>query len=99
MKYAHNQASRVWLCPNLVCRHKGHHFKRKDLLVSHRKRCDPRNSGGDQSSLLPDIVDGSDREVQRWMDAAKDLRKEVKRLLRTGIPWSLNLLKPVYLSS
>lgn len=97
IKAEHIQGTTVWLCPNLVCRSKGHPFKRKDLLATHRKRCNPRNSKVDQGPLLPNIVVGTDQEVQRWMDAVKDLRKEVREKLRAGTPWSIDLLRPVSL--
>ena len=99
MKSIHIQGTTVWLCPNLACRCKGHPFKRKDLLATHRKRCDRKNSKVDQGPLLPNIVVGSDQEVQGWMDAARDLRKEVREKLRAGTPWSIDLLRPVSLSS
>ena len=95
----HTSGSTVWKCPNPKCHSKGHPFKRKDLLLNHRtKSCNPRHLGQDPAFIpLPDIVEGSDAEVRRWINAAAGQRKAIRQKLRAGIPWSVDLLQPVHL--
>lgn len=91
--------SMVWKCPNPECHSKGHIFKRKDSLSNHRRKsCNPRHLGRDPAFVpLPDIVEGSDGEVRRWINAAAEQRKIIRQRLRDGTPWSEDLLQPVHL--
>jgi len=89
----------IWKCPNPKCKGKGRSFKRKDTLRVHRKKsCNPMHLQRDPSFVpLPDIQEGNDTEVKRWMAAGDDQRKSIRKMLRAGTPWSADLLQPIYL--
>jgi len=91
--------SKVWKCPNPECSAKGRSFKRKDALLNHRnKSCNKKQLERDPDfTPLPDIEEGSDEEIKRWMRAAGDQRKDIRQKLRAGILWSVDLLTPVHL--
>lgn len=91
--------SMVWKCPNPGCSHQSRSFRRKDLLLNHRRNCcNPKHLRQDPDFIpLPDIVEGVDTEVKRWTYAAAGQRKAIRQMLRTGTPWSVDLLQPVHL--
>jgi hypothetical protein len=101
MKHKHvtlASGSKAWKCPNPKCRLKGRSFLRNDRLLSHRKECNPTNLCLDPNFVpLPDIEEGSDEELKRWMKAAAGQRGAIRRKLRAGTPWSVDLLQPVYI--
>ncbi|KAF9651999.1 hypothetical protein BDM02DRAFT_3109741 [Thelephora ganbajun] len=46
---------------------------------------------------LPNIEEGDDVEVKRWIKAGKALRDSIKKKLRDGTPWGFDLLEPIHL--
>ena len=80
-------------CPNPECTHKNYLFLRKDACNEHRRRCDLVQALG--YVPLPNIVSGSDAEVDRWMKARRRQKKEIIKKLGNGTPWSEDLLQPV----
>ena len=88
----------AWKCPNPRCKNKGRAFARKDSLINHRRKsCDPWHSGQDPNFIpLPHIGEGNDTEVKRWITAAHGQRNAIKKRLRTGTPWSIDLLQPTH---
>lgn len=89
----------AWKCPNPRCKNMGRSFRRRDSLVSHRRKtCDLWHSKQDPYYVAqPHIQDGSDAEVKRWIKAAHRQRNAIKRQLRAGTSWSVGLLQPTYL--
>jgi len=82
-------------CPNPECTHKNYRFLRKDAYDEHRKGCNLEQVPG----YVPvvSIVTGSDVKVDQWMRARLKQRKAIIRKLRSGTPWSKDLLEPVNL--
>ena len=80
-------------CPNSECTHENYRFLRKDACNEHRKRCNLVQAPG--YVTLPNIISGSDAEVDRWMRARKKQKMEIIKKLRSGTLWSKDLLQPV----
>ena len=94
MKAVHFQDTSLgYECPNTDCTHENYRFLRKDACNRHRRGCDPVQAPG--YVPLPNIVSGSDAEVDRWMKARKKQKMEIIKKLRNGTPWSEDLLQPV----
>ena len=82
-------------CPNSKCASQGYRFLRKDAYNAHRKVCNLIQAPN--YVPLPDIVSGSDVEVDRWMRARHRQRRTIVAKLRSGTPWSGDLLESVSL--
>ncbi|KAF9651988.1 hypothetical protein BDM02DRAFT_343431 [Thelephora ganbajun] len=82
-------------CPNPKCTRGNYRFLRRDTYIQHRRACDLAQAPG--YILLPNIVSGSDAEVNRWMKARCKQRREIIKKMREGTPWSIDLLEPVSL--
>ena len=61
--------------------------------MEHRKGCDLVQVSG--YVPLPNIISGSDAEVNQWMRARRKQKMEIIKKLRNGTPWSKDLLQPV----
>lgn len=80
-------------CPNPWCTHENYRFLRKDACNEHRRGCNLVQAPG--YVPLPNIVSGSDTEVDRWMRARRKQKMEIIKKLRSGTPWNEDLLQPV----
>jgi hypothetical protein len=89
------QTSLGYECPNPECGYRDYRFLRKDACNEHRKGCDPLQVPG--YIPLPNIISGDDAEVDHWMRARRRQKRSIITKLRGGIPWSAELLEPVYL--
>ena len=91
--------SSAWKCPNQKCKSNVKSFGRRDSLLSHRnKSCNPYHRQLDPNyTFLPPIQVGNDTEVKEWIKAGAEQRKSIKMLLRSGTPWSIDLLQPTHL--
>jgi len=89
--------AKVWGCPNLHCKRNGRSFSRKDTLISHRKKCDKSHALNDTDYIsLPTIEQGSDKELKGWIKAGLEQGNAIRKKLRAGTPWSVDLLQPVH---
>ena len=91
--------AKAWKCPNLKCGRKGRPFGRKDSLVNHRRRtCDSQHLQENPDYFpLPDVEEGNEIEVKRWITAGREQRNLIRKKLRADTPWSGDLLKPTHL--
>ena len=91
--------AKAWGCPNPDCKRDGRSFRRKDTLTSHRRKaCDPWHARRNPDYIpLPNIEQGTDEELRRWITAGFEQRKIIKEKLKAGTPWSMDLLQPVHL--
>ena len=88
----------AWKCPNPKCQSRGRSFERKDTLRAHRKHCNSRHLRQDPDFIPPpDIEEGNDGDVKRWIKAGSNQRRVIREKLRAGTPWSVDLLQPVHL--
>ena len=91
--------AKAWRCPNPDCKRNGRSFRRKDTLTSHRRKsCDPWHAQKDPDYIpLPNIEQGNDEELRRWMTAGFEQRNSIRGKLRAGTPWGVDLLQPIHL--
>lgn len=79
-------------CTNPKCTNKNYRFLRKDACNEHRRGCNLVQAPG--YVPLPNIVSGNDVEVDRLMKARHKQRRKIVKNLRSGTPWSADLLEP-----
>ena len=91
--------AKAWRCPNTDCKRDGLLFWRKDTLTVHRRKtCDPWHAQRDPDYIpLPNIEQGSNEELRRWITAGFEQRNSITKKLRAGTPWSVDLLQPIHL--
>lgn len=88
----------AWRCPNPMCRRKSFKITRKDGMLVHRRQCDKKHRALDPRFVpSKSIEEGDDGDVERWIKAGRKTRTSIKKWLKEGIPWSLDLLEPIRL--
>lgn len=86
---------KVWRCPNPRCHNAMTPFSgtgKHVVRATHAKK--------DRSHIaLCSIGGGDGRQMMHWVKAGKPLRAFIRKKLRGGVPWSLDLLEPISVSS